>query len=145
MDPISTHKDLIVWQKSVELASKVYAATSGLPSNELDGLYRQLRLSSVCVASSIAEGAACRRRGEFLKFLQRARGALLEMETQMMIAKHHGFAADAAMLLSDISELQRLLDVLMKRLADTNRQAHAKACALELSAHSARSTPQVTR
>ena len=133
MDPISTHKDLIVWQKSVELASKVYAATSGLPSND-PGLYGQLRSSSVCVASSIAEGAACRRRGEFLKFLQRARGALLEMETQMMIAQHHGLGTESPALLSDIAELERLLDGLMRRLADTTRQAHAKACALEPSA-----------
>ncbi|MFL6549912.1 MAG: four helix bundle protein [Povalibacter sp.] len=145
MDPISTHKDLIVWQKSVELASKVYAATAGLPSTEHDALQQQLRQSAVEVASSIAEGAACRRRGEFLKFLQVARSSLIEMETRVLIAKHHGLAAQSAPLLDDISELEKLLNALMRRLADTTRQAHARSCALEISALPARRITEVPR
>ena len=133
MDQISTHKDLLVWQKSVELASKVYAATTEVPSINHDGLHAQLRNRAIAVASNIAEGAACRRRGEFLKFLQAARGALLELETQLMIARHYGLAAEGPFLLRDISELEHLLNALMRRLADTARQAHARACTLEFS------------
>jgi four helix bundle protein len=144
MDQISTHKDLLVWQKSVELASKVYAATTGVPSTDHDGLHAQLRNRAISLASSIAEGAACRRRGEFLKFLQAARGALLEMETQLMIARHYGLAAEGPSLLQDISELERLLNALMRRLADTTRQAHARACALEVSATGRRQSADVS-
>jgi four helix bundle protein len=133
MEVISTHKDLLVWQKSVELASKVYAATRASANH--DELHPELRRAAVAVASAIAEGAACRRRGEFLKFLQRARGSLLEMETHVLIAQHQKLIPEGAALLNDISELERLMTALMRRLMDTTRHAHARACALELNSH----------
>lgn len=128
MDVIKSHKDLAVWQKSIALAGKVYAATRMLPSEERPGLHRQLRRAAVCVASSIAEGSARRSRAEFLQFLHVAQGALSEVETQMMIAIDQGFIENSASPIGEIAEVGRLLNGLIRSLASASRTAHAKAC-----------------
>jgi four helix bundle protein len=129
MDRLTTHKDLIVWHKAITLASKVYAATRLLPSEEQFGLNQQLRRCSVAIASTIAEGAARRTRVEFTQFLHTARGALSELETQLMIAKEQQLMTDAGELLAGAAELGRLIGELIRNLGSARQAAHAKACA----------------
>jgi four helix bundle protein len=128
MDHITSHKDLIVWQKSVALAGKVYAATRLLPSQERLGLQSQLRRAAISIPTNIAEGAARGSRAEFLQFLHISRGSLAELETQYTIACHLGLLDDAAML-DEIAQVGRLLNGLIRRLVSSSRAAHAKACA----------------
>ncbi|HLS80399.1 MAG TPA: four helix bundle protein [Steroidobacter sp.] len=128
MREISSHKDLIVWQKSVVLASKVYALTRALPSEERFGLTQQLRRAAVSIASNIAEGSARKNRGEFIQFLHIARGSLAELETQMMIALDQKLLECGESPLCDIAETGRLLNGLITRLSAASRLAHAKAC-----------------
>lgn len=135
MDVIKSHKDLIVWQKSIELASRVYAATRTLPSEERFGLSRQLRRAAVSIASNIAEGSARRSRAEFVHFLHVARGSLSEVEAQVMIAANQDMIAQHDSLLGDIAEVGRLLNALIRSLASASRTAHAKACASSLTAN----------
>ena len=129
MDAIRSHKDLIVWRKSVSLASKVYAATRLLPSEERFGLNQQLRRAAISIASNIAEGSARRSRAEFIQFLHAARGSLSEIETQMMIAIDQEFIKEGESPLAEMAEVGRLLDGLIGSLASASRTAHAKACA----------------
>src|SRR5262245_32459241 len=75
-----SHKDLPVWQQSLALAGKVYAATRSLPSDERFTLDQQLRRSALAIASNIAEGWARGTRTAFLLHLYSARGALLEVD-----------------------------------------------------------------
>lgn len=124
-----SHKDLIVWQKAVVFAGKVYAATRLLPRDERFGLNQQLRKAAISVASNIAEGSARRSRAEFIHFLHIARGSVSEIETQLIIAVAQGFFAKHESLLDEIAEVGRLLNGLIRSLADANRAAHAKACA----------------
>ena len=128
MDVIRSHKDLIVWQKSIALASAVYAATRMLPSEERFGLTQQLRRASVSIASNIAEGSARRSRAEFRQFLHIARGSLSELETQMMIAIDQGFISSGKSPVAGITEVGRLLNGLIRSLASSSTAAHAKAC-----------------
>ena len=128
VDVIRSHKDLIVWQKSVALASRVYAATRKLPSEERFGLTRQLRRASVSIASNIAEGSARRSRSEFRHFLHIARGSLSELETQMMIAIDQRFIVSHESPIAEIAEVGRLLNGLIRSLASSSTAAHAKAC-----------------
>jgi four helix bundle protein len=128
MGTISSHKDLIVWQKAVALAGKVYAATRKLPSEERYGLNQQLRRAVVSIASNIAEGSARRNRNEFIQFLHIARGSLSEVETQVLIAVDQQFIGSHDSLLEDIAEVGRLLNGLIRSLANASRIAHAKAC-----------------
>lgn len=129
MEAIRSHKDLIVWQKSVALASKVYAATRRLPSEERFGLNQQLRRAAVSIASNIAEGSARRSRAEFVQFLHIARGSLSEIETQMMIAIDQGFLPESDSPIKEITEVGNLLNGLIRSLLVADRMAHAKSCA----------------
>lgn len=129
MDKIVSHKDLVVWQKAIALACKVYAASRLLPRDERFGLQRQLRLAAVSIPSSIAEGSARHGRAEFIQFLRSARGALAALETQYLIASRLTSLGDTAATLEEIAEVGRLLNGLIRSLVSSDRSAHAKACA----------------
>ena len=128
MDKIISYKDLVVWRKSVALASKVYAGTRLLPREERFGLQSQLRRAAISIPSNIAEGSARRSRAEFIHFLHISRGSLAELETQYTIASNLGLLKGAATL-EEIAEVGRLLNGLIRTLASAGRTAHAKACA----------------
>lgn len=128
MKRIVSHKDLIVWQKAIKLAGRVYAATKQLPSDERYGLSSQLRKAAVSIPSNIAEGAARKNRAEFLQFLHVTRGSLSELETQMLIAVQQQFVDSNTAALEDIAEVGRLLNGLITKLQSSRREAHANAC-----------------
>ena len=86
-------KDLVVWQRAVELTVDVYHLTSTFPDSERFGLTNQMRRASVSIASNIAEGYGRATKGEYFKFLGHARGSCSELETQIVIAKKLGFGA----------------------------------------------------
>jgi four helix bundle protein len=81
------YRDLRVWQLAMDLAQEVYKATERFPSRERFGLIDQLRRAAVSVPSNIAEGKGRRTRADFSMFLYHARGSLLEVETQLLLAK----------------------------------------------------------
>jgi four helix bundle protein len=84
---VRSFRDLIVWQKSIQLATKTYLFTRDLPRDEIYGLSSQLRRSAVSVASNIAEGQGRLSTGEFRQFLGMARGSNFELQTQLEVAK----------------------------------------------------------
>jgi four helix bundle protein len=128
MDAANSHQDLVVWQMSVALASRVYAATRMLPSEAGPGLQRQLQRASVAVASNIAEGSARKSRGEFVQFLNLARGFLLEVEAHLLVAVDQGLVARDSVPTADIAEIGRLLNGMIRSLMSSSLRAHAKAC-----------------
>jgi len=83
----SSFKDLRVWQEAMKFAVAVYRVTSNFPKHELYGLSQQLRRAAVSIPSNIAEGKGHHSDREFRKFLLHARGSLLEVQTQLMIAQ----------------------------------------------------------
>ena len=129
MDKIVSHKDLIVWQKAITLACRVYAASADLPREERFALQTQMRRAAVSIASNIAEGSARRSRLEFIQFLHIARASLAEVETQFLIATRQGLLTDSVAILDLITEVGRLLNDLIRSLGSANRKAHAQACA----------------
>jgi four helix bundle protein len=82
------YRDLIAWRKATQLAVEIYRVTQKFPKDELYGLTSQMRRAAVSVASNIAEGKGRYSRKEFAQFLYRARGSLLELETQLFIAQN---------------------------------------------------------
>ncbi len=84
---ISSYRDLVVWQKSLELTALIYQITRELPQHEIYGLVSQMRRAAVSVASNIAEGHQRRNRKEFLQFLGIALGSIAELDTQMIVAQ----------------------------------------------------------
>ncbi len=85
--PNSTFHDLRVWQKAMNLTEEIYRVTIDFPKHELYGLTSQMRRAAVSVPSNIAEGKGHRSDPEFVRFLFHARGSLLELQTQLLIAK----------------------------------------------------------
>jgi len=89
-----SYRELIVWQKAMGFVMEVYAATKSFPRDELYGLATQLRRAAVSVPSNIAEGQARYSPREFHQFLSHARGSLVEIETQLMIAQNLGYLTE---------------------------------------------------
>ncbi len=87
---IKSHRDLRVWQKSMDLAEQVYEATVAMPKTEAYGLTSQLRRAAVSVPANIAEGYGRISTRSYAHFLKTARGSLLELETQLMLAERIG-------------------------------------------------------
>ena len=80
-----------MWQRSTNLVAAVYRLTQTFPKEELYGLTNQLRRAAVSVSSNIAEGQGRTSSKEFAHFLGQARGSLLELETQLVIAVKLGY------------------------------------------------------
>jgi four helix bundle protein len=110
-----SYKDLIAWRKAMDLVTEVYRVTRSFPRDELYGLTNQLRRAAVSVPSNVAEGQARFSRKEFHHFLSHARGSLVEIETQLMIAQSLEYVGtqDVASLLDKAAELGRILNGLI--------------------------------
>jgi four helix bundle protein len=85
------HKNLTVWQKAIELVSRIYEITSGFPKKEDFGLTAQLRRAAVSVPSNIAEGLTRKSNKDKLHFLNMAQSSLSEIDTQLEIAIRLGY------------------------------------------------------
>src|SRR5260370_14433262 len=112
-----TYEDLKVWRRAMDLLLEVYRCTSSFPKQEIYGLTSQMRRSAVSIPSNIAEGKGRYSRKELLQFLFHARGSLLELRTQLAIAKELGFLSNAEgqTLIGLASEVGRLLNGLINR------------------------------
>lgn len=88
---IRSYKELIVWQKAMDLAEDVQRVSQRFPKEELYGLTSQLRPAAVSVPSNIAEGQARQSKAEFLNFLSIANGSLADVETQLLLAQRFGY------------------------------------------------------
>ena len=110
--PIRNYRDLIVWQKGMDLVETVYVATKRFPKEELYGLTSQLRRAVVSILSNIAEGHGRRTDKEFAQFLAIAKGSLHESETQILIAERLGYLE------------KKSADDLMALCAEENRLLH---------------------
>jgi four helix bundle protein len=87
MSDIKTYKDLLVWQKGIEIVKEIYILCNDLPKDEVYGLQSQMKRSSISIPSNIAEGYGRNYTKSYVQFLKIARGSLLELETQVIISK----------------------------------------------------------
>jgi four helix bundle protein len=115
---VQSYRDLIVWKKSMAFVLDVYRCTQAFPKIETYGLTSQLRRAAVSVPSNIAEGQATLSTGEFKQFLGSARGSLMEVETQILIARDLGYLYQnqSDYLLSAAAEVGRILNGLLASL-----------------------------
>jgi four helix bundle protein len=116
----ASYKDLVVWQKAIELSSQIYHLTASFPRSEQFGLTDQMRRAAVSIPSNIAEGYGRNTKGEYIQFLGHARGSNCELQTQLTIATNLGFCSktspDSVEKLS--SEISRMLIAMMNKLKD---------------------------
>ena len=120
---VRSYKDLVAWQKSMDLVTAVYRASQGFPKEEIFGLVSQIRRSAVSVPSNIAEGHARTSKKEFQYFLSNARGSLAELETQLTIAHQLAYIDETAInqLLDRLGEVGRILNGLLTALKRSSK------------------------
>ena len=111
-----TFKELIVWQKSIELAKLIYTITGQFPKSETYGLSSQMQRCAVSIPSNIAEGHGRNNRKEYTQFLGIAYGSTSELETQMIIAKSVYNNIDYSPAESILLEIQKMLAALIQSL-----------------------------
>jgi len=116
MKKISSHMDLVVWQKSLNLVEKIYEITGFFPKEEIYGLTSQLKRAIISVPSNIAEGASRQTTKEFIQFLYISLGSLSEVETQLIIAKRLEFIENIDDLINQIKSLKKMLTNLIYTL-----------------------------
>jgi four helix bundle protein len=85
------HRNLVAWQKGMDLVMEVYRLTRDFPDKELYGLISQLRRAALSVPANIAEGAANRSHSQFSNFLSNALGSLNEIDTQLELSFRLGY------------------------------------------------------
>lgn len=117
---VTCYKDLIVWQKSMQLSLQVYRITKQFPREEVYGLTSQVRRAAVSIPSNIAEGQARKSTREFRQFLSIARGSLAEVETQLLIGMHLGYVGEDELqpILGLQEEINRMLNSLVSKLPE---------------------------
>jgi four helix bundle protein len=115
---VKSHKDLYVWQKSIEFVVSIYTLTNNFPKDELYGLTSQMRRAGISISSNIAEGAARSSKKEFIKYLYIALGSSSELETHIIISKELSYISidEYNSLLNDLSEIRMMLLGLIKSL-----------------------------
>ncbi len=115
---IRDYKDLVVWQKGMQLANQVYQLTQSFPTEERFGLISQMRRAAVSVPSNVAEGQARNTTGEFVQFVSHAEGSLAELDTQLRLSVQLGFCHEPEVKLIQelIIEEQKMLKSLRRSL-----------------------------
>jgi len=113
---IRTYRDLVVWQKAMQLAEMVYQATDSFSESERFGLVMQMRRAAVSVAANIAEGFGRGRKNEFRRYLEITRGSLFELQTHAELARRLGWLKSQALtgLRKRSQEVDRLLSGLIR-------------------------------
>ena len=118
MNKIKDFKDLIVWQRSMELAEEVYRLVKKLPKEELFALSDQIRRAVISIPSNIAEGYERNSTKEYIHFLSIAKGSKAELETQLLLCTkiHYLNNSDIEKSISLIQEIGKMINSLQKHL-----------------------------
>ena len=106
-----SYKELVVWQKAIDLTVAVYQLTKKFPKDELFGLVSQMRRASVSIASNIAEGEGRKSKKEFSRFLGISLGSKAELETQFILCERVGLAdkSEISLIKNSLDEVGRML------------------------------------
>jgi len=116
------HYGLDVWKDAMRLAREIYRVSAAFPDTERFGLTAQIRRCAVSVPSNIAEGAGRGGKREYAHHLRIARGSLMELDTQLWIARDLGFTSDTAATQELIQRIAAMLSALI-----TSKSASAAA------------------
>ena len=107
------HYGLDVWKDSMRLARDIYRVSTSFPTSERFGLTAQIRRCAVSVPSNTAEGAGRGGNKEYAHHLRIARGSLMELDTQLWIARDLGFIDDTSEINQLIQRIAAMLNALI--------------------------------
>ena len=115
---LRSHRDLVVWQKSLDFAETIYRLTAKFPANEQFGFSMQLRAAATAIPSGIASGAAQGNNLDFADQVSTSLGALAQVETQLELATKLGLLEASQSLTPEILQLMRMLMRLRQSLIE---------------------------
>ncbi len=113
MSEIKSYKDLLIWQKGLQIVVSTYKLIESFPKEEMYALTSQIKRASVSIPSNIAEGYGRNTNKSFSHFVDISRGSLYELETQLLIAKELEFIQDLDMfnqVISLINEESKMIN-----------------------------------
>ena len=118
MESVITYKDLILWQKAMELVELTYLLVKKLPKEETYALSDQMRRAAISIPSNIAEGNGRKSKTEYIRFLDISRGSLYELETQLQIGVmlHFFNESDTNEIFDLITEIKKMINSLITQL-----------------------------
>jgi len=118
MNKIKTYRDLIVWQKSIELVTEIYSLTKTFPKDELFCLTNQIRRCAISIPSNIAEGYGRNSKQDYIRFLNISMGSLYELQTQLEISLNLNYVikTDYEKIYDSTKEIERMLSSLLSKL-----------------------------
>ena len=105
------HKNLNVWNKSMDFVTEIYRSTSNFPQSEIYGLVSQMRRAAVSITSNIAEGYGRNTIGDLLHFLHMSLGSSNELDTQILVSFNLGYLTK-----EEYEQLDRINDEINKML-----------------------------
>ena len=120
MSSVRSYRDLVVWQRAMELAALCYAKTRSFPHTEAFGMTAQIRRSAASVPANIAEGNGREQTGAYIHSLRVAQGSLKELETHVLLAQTVELMekTDAEEILETSEQVGKLLRPLIRALQD---------------------------
>jgi four helix bundle protein len=115
---VKSYKDLIIWQRSIDLVELIYRISENFPAKENFGLISQMRRAVISIPSNIAEGYGRQSTGSYSQFLSIARGSLFELETQIeiCIGLKYFNKPESEKLLVEITEISKMISSLISKL-----------------------------
>jgi len=115
-----SYRDLIVWQKGIELVKKIYLITQKFPAEEKYGLVSQMRRAAISIPSNIAEGQARHTTGEFIQFISIAEGSTAELDTQIIVGIELNYISKEQVqdIFTLLTEIKKMLNTLRRKLMD---------------------------
>ena len=118
---IKSYRDLLVWQKAMDLVAESYVLSGKLPKTETYGLTSQIQRAAVSIPANIAEGHGREHLGDYLHHLSVANGSLMELETHLLLATRLSFVTEREVgrLLEKTAEVSRMLSGLTRSLKQT--------------------------
>jgi len=125
---VKDYKDLVVWQKGIDLVDTVYSVTDGFPREEIYGLTSQMRRAGVSVPSNVAEGFVRRSTAEYRQHLYVSLGSCAELDTQLIIAGRRKYVTGERLIevAEELNHEMRMLVSLIGRLdADAGHGSRA--------------------
>ena len=119
---MASYRELLVWQKSMEMVKEIYSLVKKLPKEEIYALSDQMRRAAVSIPSNIAEGQERSSKKEFAQFLKIAKGSKSELETQLLICKEIGYLTETEIqkAMNLLSEIGKMITSLTKTLTTPN-------------------------
>ena len=119
---VESYKDLIVWQKAMDLVVLIYQVTNNFPQSEIYGLVSQMRRSAVSIPSNIAEGKVRGTKKDYRNFLLISFGSGSELETQLEISKRLNYIDEINFIEINnlLTEVMKILNVMTRKLNENN-------------------------